>query len=280
MISLSKKAILKGGKKSLLFSIFIIIHSCSLINVSLCNEFVLIIPLYNEKRKERIEEYQTCLHRNLVHSLIKKIHVVYDSSNDDQENKMLSYLQSLGIETTILERRAMYGDCFQLANEFYPNQSIILSNAGIFFNDTLNVLIDFDLTNKFLALTRWDVTAEGQLDLYWNRDAKGAFRPEYADFSQDVWICKTPIRRFNNNIALGSWHCDSRIAYEASLSGLKLLNPCLTIQCCHLHLSGIRNYERILTGKKLLNIPRCHLKKKEKHKVLKELNANKTEKIS
>jgi len=250
-------------KKIFLGFFFIIIHACSLINVSFCNEFVLIIPLYNEKRNERIEEYQICLHRNLAHSLIKKIHVVYDSSDDDQENKILSYLQSLGIETTILEKRATYGDCFQVANEFYPKQSIILSNADIFFNDTLNALIDFDLTDKFLALTRWNVTAEGQLDLYWCCDAKGRFLPVSAATSQDVWIFKTPLRKFKDDIPIGTWHCDARIVLAATMNGLKLLNPCLTIQCCHLHLSGIKNYERILTGTKILGVPWCHLGKNE-----------------
>src|SRR6185312_9253148 len=108
----------------------------------------------------------------------------------------------------------------------------------IYFNETLDLLRDYDLENKFLALTRWDVQKDGSLKPFIKSTG------ESFDGSQDVWIFKTPIKRFNNaRMQLGTTWCDGKIAYQAKKEGLIVLNPCKSIQCCHLHLSNVRNYK-------------------------------------
>ncbi len=212
--------------------------------------FVLITMLYNEKNPQRIKEYITCLERNRKHKLIGPIHIFYDTKNDDQKNKLLNQLQKLDVTITYRNGRVTYGECFELANNLYPNKKIILANADIYFNDTLYYLINYDLTGKFLALTRWDEERNGILIPY--RRYYGINTPD----SQDVWIFQSPIRRFNDdNIALGWPLCDGRIAYQANASGFKVLNPCMTIQCCHLHRSRIRNYNKIAALEALEGVP-------------------------
>ena len=225
-------------KRFSLINVYIVL---SLLTINECyaqaknndNKFILITMLYNEKNPKRVQEYITCLEKNLAHDRIDTIHVFYDTSNDYGNNAMLKYLKSKEVVITYIEGRATYQDCFNLANERYPYSRIIISNADIYFNDTLKLLDDYNLTDKFLALTRWDVKRDCCIK---------PFTP-FGSYSQDTWIFESPIRKFNGpTIQLGTPGCDNKIAFQAHKSGLKVTNPCKTIQCCHVHLSGIRNY--------------------------------------
>lgn len=196
-------------------------------------QFVLITMLYNEKNKNRIDEYITCLKRNLEHPLIKTIHILYDTTTDSEVTVIKDFLNNHQLPITFINRRGTYQDCFDLANNHYPNKTIIIANADIYFNYTLNYLLNYDLTNKFLAVTRWDELSDGTLKLFGH----------HVSDTQDAWIFKTPLKQFaNKDIQMGVLDCDGRIAFQANQAGLKLLNPCKTLQCCHLHLSNVRNY--------------------------------------
>lgn len=209
-----------------------------LVKMQRIEKFACITLFYNETKQERINEYITCLERNLAQDSIETIHVLYDTSNDDNENKLLNYLKNKNIKISYQIGRATFRDCFEIANKYYPNRKAIIACADIFFNDTLKLLEKYDLTNKLIALTRWDVQEDGSIKPY-IRDGKPAID------SQDVWIFKTPMRRFeNDDLAIGLMGDDNRLAYWADKAGLHVFNPCKTIQCCHLHLSGIRNYDR------------------------------------
>lgn len=191
--------------------------------------------LYNEKRSERINEYITCLKSNITNKAISKIHVLYDSSADDKTNELFDcLLQYPNITIDLIHGRATYQYCFELANRLYPNQNIILSNADIFFNETLSALNSFNLSNRFLALTRWTVNRDNSLTLLHGTQPIST--------SQDAWIFQTPIKQFKADIPLGVPGCDNAIAFQAQKASLKVIDPCLTIQCCHLHRSDIHNY--------------------------------------
>lgn len=245
--------------------------------------FVLITMLYNEKNVVRLQEYITCMEKNLAHPLIDTIHVLYDSTNDDQENMMLNYLLEKDVVIDFINGRASYARCFDLANTLYYGRKIILTNADIYFNNTLYALQDYDLTNKFLALTRWNVQEDGNLVPYrvpshkgyvyiqkWsNRRKKYVTRrrrrwvgPTDITGSQDTWIFQSPIKKLESSaIKVGTIACDNRIAFIAQQEGLEVINPCKTIQCCHLHLSQVRHYRRFKPPwRKVLWVPWCELK--------------------
>jgi len=189
----------------------------------------LITTLYNETNAERRAEYITCLENNLKNSCIKTIHVLYDTARDEGSLELLDYLKTKNIILEYIVGRPTYQYCFDLANKMYPDRAIILTNADIYFNHTLDLLRDYDLSNKFLAITRWDLLVDGSLALYNTIE------------SQDVWIFNTPLRSFDKaNFEIGTVCCDPLIAGQAWLSGLEVINPCFSIQCCHCHLSGVR----------------------------------------
>ena len=123
--------------------------------------FVLIVPLYNETVPERIEEYKICIQKNLKHPLIHTIHVLYDTSKETPENSILRFLYDKKVKVSCWNGRQTYGDAFRLANAQYYGRTIILANADIYFDDSLLLIKDLDLTNIMFAITRWDVLEDG-----------------------------------------------------------------------------------------------------------------------
>ncbi len=239
-------------KKSLLYVMMTFIISSSLQS----STFKLITVLYNESNPERCAEYIACMEKNLQHPCIDSIHIVYDTAKDDEINGLLNYVKSKKVAITYTHGRPTYEFCFNVVNQQYPHANIILSNADIYFNETLNLLQNYNLANKFLALTRWDVKSDGSLELFKQFTKEGTFNDTASYLSMDVWIFKAPIKQFKNaQFQMGTWACDGYIAYQAYISGLEVLNPCLSIQCCHLHLSKIRHWipQSIPGAKALIN---------------------------
>ncbi len=218
---------------------------------------VLITCLYNEDNPERAEEYLVCLKQNLACPFIDVIHVIYDTTNDDKidtsKNAILNYLIEKSVLITYTNCRQSYEMCFDIANTLYPNSKVIVSNADIYFNHTLEYLKHYNLTGKFLTLTRWNVKKDGSLDLYRTKELYGT--PDGS--SHDSWVFTTPLRPFKNSrIELGTKHCDGRIAFQAQQAGLHVLNPCLTLQTCHVHLTGLRRYPNTPYPRgEMLNVP-------------------------
>ena len=48
-----------------------------------------------------------------------------------------------------IESRLRFYDAFNYVNTYYKNNIIIVANLDIFFDNNLNKLKDYDLTNKF-----------------------------------------------------------------------------------------------------------------------------------
>jgi hypothetical protein len=200
-------------------------------------KFVLITFLYNETNEKRAQEYETCFKKNLVHQSISKIHVIYDPSKDNNNNKILNFLKEKNIQLSYLNDRPTFEYAFNLANTSYPDTKIILANADIFFDESLQLLENISLKNLFLVLTRWDIT-------------KNNPRLRQCYDSQDVWIFSTPLKKFNNStFQLGTIACEGIIQYQARSAGLEVINPSLEIKTFHLHNSNKRNFTLSISDK-------------------------------
>lgn len=209
--------------------------------------FTLMTMLYNEKNGARCKEYITCIEKNLHNSSIKHIHVFFDTTTGTANSFLLEYLKKKPVSLTFIKGRATFGDFFSFSNASYDRSPIIIANADIYFDETLKLLEAYDLSNKFIAITRWDILKDGSEQLYmskWDKNKK-QFVPINRDAynSQDVWIYKTPLKKFKiEKFPLGTQWCDPYIAYQAKQAGLVVLNPCYTIKCHHLHVTGIRHW--------------------------------------
>jgi hypothetical protein len=239
--------------KTVLLLLLLIQFQLSCFPVKNEDGFILITSLYNEIIHERALEYLACLQHNTDHPLIKKIHILYDTSKDPQnsDSAFLKKLYTFPVIITKLPTRPDFAYCFNLVNNLYDSEkNIIICNADIFFNETLYLLIDYDLRNKFLVLSRWDITKTGALCHYNNKE------------SQDAWIFQTPVKKFNKaSFCIGTKGCDNFIALQAQNAGYTVINPSLTIQACHVHLTEVRHY---ITGgkitKDILAVKSCHLR--------------------
>jgi hypothetical protein len=219
-------------KKNILFFVLILLTANS------HALFIHIIPLYNEKKQERIDEYLYCIKKNLAHKLIDKIHIIYDTTKDDKTNNLLKQLKKFNkkVKISYVKKWQTYKMCIDLANKLYPKKAIIISNADIYFDKTLNLLKNYDLNNKLLSLTRWNQSKEGNITLC--KSSEGIV----SIWSNDAWIYKNPIKSFKSNIRIGTPGCDSAINYYANKAGIKVINPCLSIKCIHVHNSNVHNH--------------------------------------
>lgn len=244
-------------------------HCKLLLSLALClimtaqpldSGFVLITSLYNETHQDRAQEYLTCLKKNLLNKFISEIHVLYDTAKDTaKDNLIYDFLLQNNITITHIHGRPTYEFCFSIANTYPRGTRILLANADIYFNDTLTHLVDFDFKNVFIALTRWDVQKNGSISMRYTDKGK------QNQCSQDTWIFTTPLLQFKSDFCIGTQHCDGKIAFQAHKAGLKVMNPCFTIQSCHLQLSNIRNYALQPFSKKITKpVPWCHLPKNKK----------------
>jgi hypothetical protein len=242
-------------------------------------KFTLLTMLYNEQNNERRQEFITCMEHNLCHPSINHIHVFFDTNGNAANNKLLEYLKTKAISITYIKGRATFDDFYGLAQRQYPDSAIILSNADIYFDETLTLLEKYDLSNTFIALTRWDVNkdkAESLAYSSWNTAIQQFVPFSGKSYSQDTWIFKIPLPKFQDgSMQLGMLHFDPRIAYQAKLAGLDVINPCLSIKCHHLHMSKIRHYPWTRPQSPMLNLPFSHLDETDLVKLLHKLYTQK-----
>lgn len=215
---------------------------------------ILLTGFYEDADTRRRNEVLECLRRNLENDWLDEIHLfVEDSLEIDKLVAAYPSLAAAKIRLIAQGRRVMYRELFAHANASLPGQCVIIANADIFFDHTLATLNGYDLSDKLLCLSRWDVQPDGSARFF-----------DYPA-SQDAWIFQATIRNFPCDFHLGVLGCDNRLAWEAEHAGLILSNPSRSLRVYHLHLSGVRRYSECerLSGPTravpacFLNTPRC-----------------------
>lgn len=196
----------------------------------------LFIEYYTSNNQNRDWEYKTCISENIKNELIKKIFVfVSDDSVLDMDSDKIQIVK--------LEKRPSFKFLFEWCNENHPNEICIIANTDIFFDNSLKELESFDFSNKFLALTRWDVLFKDNqwLMQYYDFPWRGDLRTSM--FSQDTWIFKSPIKISDDmDFNMGKPGCDNRIVQVLNDLGYDVNNPSKLIITKHLHLSNHRTY--------------------------------------
>ncbi len=203
--------------------------------------FVLITSLYNETNSSRNNELVYCLNSNLSNSSINEVVVLYDTSRDGTDNKILKAIESLPKVTLLkVPGRPSFSDCFSLAGREFNGRNIIVANSDIYFDSTL-LKIDFNkFPDQFLVLSRYN-----------DNGSHGSFKPvtnsqDLPNFlSADAWIFISPIKKsFYADYGLGTMYSDSFLNTKLICSGIKVLNPCLDVKAYHLQ-SGISESQAI-----------------------------------
>lgn len=188
----------------------------------------LIVQYYLCADPARQEEIDTCLRNNLTNPLISTIHLLTEEDFDFDQ-----FPNANKIVQTVIGERLTFEAAFLYANAADPEGNLvwILSNADIYFDDTLRLVEWQNLDGVVYALTRHDVQADGTIKLV---DAS------FAHGCQDVWIFRSPLplNKMFTQFYLGIPGCDNRIAYELIQAGMVTLNPCLQITALHMDLAS------------------------------------------
>lgn len=196
----------------------------------------LLIEYFKSQNQQRDLEYLTSITENINCIQIDRIYVFIS------DDSILS-INSPKIEIVKLDKRPSFKFLFEWANENLPNEKCIISNTDIFFDDTLKHFSDFNLTNQFIALTRWDlVPYNGGLGIqFYNHPWRGDITT--GQLSQDSWIFETPIKIDERcDFLMGKPGCDNRIVQIMHENGYEVKNPSSKIITKHIHLTNHRTY--------------------------------------
>jgi len=192
---------------------------------------ILIQQFFIHRIEERQHELIECLKKNINNPYIDKIILL---------NEQIYDLNKYGINSDKIEQvnikyRLSYHYALNYIKTSIDNSHCILANTDIYFDESIQTLRSLNLTNKFLALLRYNINEDNSVELH------NGGRPD----SQDAWIIDSDINididddfKFN----LGKPGCDNAITYIMFKNRYVVYNPSLTIKSYHLHKTDIRDY--------------------------------------
>jgi hypothetical protein len=192
---------------------------------------------------ERQKEIRTCLKYNVMNPFISYIILFHNYKETDG----LPYTEEeLGcwdkkIIQVPIDHRMTYADAIHYSNIIQCQGYNIIANADIFFDESLESLLNSDLNQEPKRMM-------AQLRYEYDGSPTGIkiFGPR-AD-SQDAWIYHSKYNeRLTENIRgfhikLGMPGCDNKITYLFQILGFELVNDPQLIHCLHYHKTQIRNY--------------------------------------
>ncbi len=196
----------------------------------------LFTQFFRHENNRRHREIKECLANNLLCNFIDKVVLI----NEKDHSSEFPTKNTNKIMQIITGKRLTYYDFFKTVYDIAPDNCIvILANADIYFDDTINEIHKLNMSNKMLALLRWDVQQ--------NRDDSPKLFGPRSD-SQDSWIFLSDSIKSRTwdpikfNYQLGMPGCDNRITSDVLRMKFLISNPALSIKSYHIHNTNIRNY--------------------------------------
>lgn len=218
------------------------------LNISSANgeHIYLVYQYFIPKTKERLEEMQYCMKKNLQNNAFKKIFLLNERKYTREELGLKQYTQNIideRIEQVIVGNRLKFNNIYEFVDKKKLLGFVVVINSDIFFDDTIRILnkTDTHLHKSLISLLRYEYR-KYMIDI---GDAR-LFGPR--GDSQDTWIfhsdynIKKPHRKAFN-FYFGQPGCDNKLLYLYKTLGYKIYNDPLTIKSYHLHADVGRNYE-------------------------------------
>lgn len=199
---------------------------------------------FQAEKGKRKREIDLCLEQNVASERINNILLL---------NEQIEHLPPLATKAEengrltqrVIGHRLTYADVLEAANSLPDNAILAFANADICIDDqTWKQLWSVDLTNRCLALLRWDVPSSGKFE------DSVLFGPR-AD-SQDTWVMRVADIKAASargafktitGIPFGKMGCDNAFALEIFRAKFAVINPARTLKTYHVHNSAIRNYD-------------------------------------
>lgn len=201
---------------------------------------IILTEFYMPGDPERFSEILYCCKKNLELKYISEIYFFANKYDTDKVVSIENYEEyKYKIRVVECNSRPTYRTFFNFAiKNIESEENIIICNSDIHFDESLNKLVDIDLSGKFVMLTRYD---NGIL-----------FDVPY---SQDSWIFKKGMYLQEADFNLGVPGCDNKIGYLALMNGYKIYNPSKEVKSHHIHKDLSRNYKGKVEGPYLLTWP-------------------------
>jgi hypothetical protein len=199
---------------------------------------ILVTGFYRDPCPVRIGEFVECVQRNSANTYIGRIILfLEDHISESEAQTRFALLAHAKVKLVPHGRRLTYPDLFEYANQHFVDTTVIIANADIFFDETLEQLDLEPMICRMLCLSRRDED-DGGIPVHYD-----------CPFSQDAWIFEAPLPRLACDFHLGKPGSDNRLAFEAERAGFTVSNPSRSVRARHLHQSAVRRFtpdERIV----------------------------------
>jgi hypothetical protein len=197
----------------------------------------LIIQTYNEKNKERLNEYIFCIEMNIKNNNIEKI---YNLIEDDNLDYLPEYIQkSEKIKIVNIKKRLTFKDIFDFCNnnDELKGKICCFSNLDIYLTDDWNLkkLNHILNDNIILAQSRHEYN-NGTIIM------DEEFSKIFHSHTQDAWLFLAPVnisKDIDTDFLTGLLGCDNAIAHRLKISGYDVMNMPQTFKI--VHVDSIRN---------------------------------------
>ncbi len=225
---------------------------------------ILISQFYLPQDQTRLNEVQICLRLNLNNEFITKIYLLNETIYTDNELGLdleqfsLNLKEKHKLVQIDISRRLTYDTVFKFARQLVSDGYcgyFILSNSDIWFDNSLNILSDWNFNSKsFICLTRSVKQAPVHTSTKHNNSNKtiSNLNDELISVdspnSNDSWIwpsVNTPMDRYDHvfNYGLGTPGCDNVTAFVLAVTGYELINNPEQLRGFHLHENDFRTYD-------------------------------------
>ena len=191
---------------------------------------------------ERNKEIQYCLAMNVMNPLINYIYLLteYETDYTPYTREQLG-IESEKIIQIPISHRMKYRDVFHLVEGMNCAGYVIIANADIFFDETLQQVLHSNMNEQPLVACQLRYEYDGHMA---NTRIFGP-RPD----SQDAWIYHSSWNSILYNykhafdFQLGQAGCDNHLSYLFKICGFELINDPEKVHILHYHKTQIRDYD-------------------------------------
>lgn len=199
---------------------------------------IILTEFYEPKNEEHYEEILTCISNNLENKYVSRIYLFV---SEEDKNKIpeipLFYDYREKLYAVVCISRPTFSTFFKYCKTIDSEENMMICNSDIYFDNSLELLENENLENKFVLLNRYE--GEVVYDV---------------PYSQDTWIFKKGLD-IDADFKLGTPGCDNKIAYLALIKDYMVVNPSLLIKSYHLHKDMERFHTERCDGPYLLSWP-------------------------
>lgn len=190
--------------------------------------------IYLERDERRANELCDALEMNVRNRALPEIHLRVEENPDaffgalkematPSTVRLAKLLQSSKVVLSVLGKRSQYQDFFDYANDRLLGRIVVMVNADIGLDETIERVGSVDFDEALLVVSR------GQY----------VWRPATC---QDAWIFRPPFH-VQARWTFGLPGSEVKLAYEAAAAGYRVCNPSVEVKIKHIHTSQKRSYK-------------------------------------